>query len=137
MTKNLIIRTCFLPLIFLPLSILGMRDTPLGQLDFSASLTGIYDSRVFGISEDLFNKSRNGNNGFIKSDELESQDDFILKFSPAVHFNRKISLLRFAGSAGVEIAQIVCFLKRRTDIDEEPKVDKETEKISKLWSNGE
>ena len=34
-------------------------------------------------------------------------------------------------------SQIVCFLKRRTDIDEEPKVDKETEKISKLWSSGE
>ena len=80
MTKNLIIRIFLLPLIFLPLSILGMRETPLGKLDFSASLTGIYDSRVFGISEDLFNKSRNGNNGFIKSNELESQDDFILKF---------------------------------------------------------
>ena len=107
MTKDLIIRIFLLPVIFLPLSILGMRDTPLGQLDFSATLTGIYDSRVFGISEDLFNKSRNGSNGFIKSDELESQDDFILKFSPAVHFNRKISLLRFAGSAGVEIAQFI------------------------------
>ena len=34
-------------------------------------------------------------------------------------------------------SQIVCFLKRRTDIDEKPKVDKDTEKISKLWSNGE
>ena len=33
-------------------------------------------------------------------------------------------------------SQIVCFLKRRTDLNEEP-VDKEEEKISKLWSNGE
>tara|TARA_R100000734_G_C3270241_1_gene66405 strand:- start:89 stop:316 length:228 start_codon:yes stop_codon:yes gene_type:complete len=33
--------------------------------------------------------------------------------------------------------QIVCFLKRRTDLNEEPKVNKEEEKISKLWSNGE
>ena len=32
-------------------------------------------------------------------------------------------------------SQIVCFLKRRTDTDE-PKVNKEEEKISKLWSNG-
>ena len=32
-------------------------------------------------------------------------------------------------------SQIVCFLKRRTDADE-PKVNKEEEKISKLWSNG-
>ena len=34
-------------------------------------------------------------------------------------------------------SQIVCFLKRRTDIDEKPKVNKEEEKISKLWSTGE
>lgn len=33
--------------------------------------------------------------------------------------------------------QIVCFLKRRLDTEEEPKVNKEEEKISKLWSNGE
>ena len=33
--------------------------------------------------------------------------------------------------------QIVCFLKRRTDLEEEPKVNKKEEKISKLWSNGE
>ena len=33
--------------------------------------------------------------------------------------------------------QIVCFLKRRVDLDEEPKVDKETEKINKLWSSQE
>jgi hypothetical protein len=31
--------------------------------------------------------------------------------------------------------QIVCFLKRRIDIEEKPKVNKEEEKISKLWSN--
>tara|TARA_R100001510_G_C7567388_1_gene145162 strand:+ start:22 stop:252 length:231 start_codon:yes stop_codon:yes gene_type:complete len=31
--------------------------------------------------------------------------------------------------------QIVCFLKRRLDLDEKPKVNKEEEKISKLWSN--
>ena len=37
------------------------------------------------------------------------------------------SMLVVAGS------QICCFLKRRTDADE-PKVDKEEEKISKLWS---
>ena len=38
------------------------------------------------------------------------------------------SMLVVAGS------QICCFLKRRTDTDE-PKVDKEEEKLSKLWSN--
>ena len=34
-------------------------------------------------------------------------------------------------------SQIVCFLKRRTDLDEKAPADKEAEKISKLWSNGE
>lgn len=38
------------------------------------------------------------------------------------------SMLVVAGS------QICCFLKRRTDADE-PKVDKEEEKLSKLWSS--
>ena len=31
--------------------------------------------------------------------------------------------------------QIVCFLKRRTDLNAKPKVDKEEEKLTKLWSN--
>tara|TARA_B100000886_G_C20094396_1_gene355220 strand:+ start:320 stop:550 length:231 start_codon:yes stop_codon:yes gene_type:complete len=31
-------------------------------------------------------------------------------------------------------SQIVCFLKRRTDV-EEPKVDKEEAKVAKLWAN--
>lgn len=83
------------------------KDTPLGKLDFSASLSGIYDSRVFGISSNMFNSSRSGSNIAIPSHELESEDDFILKFSPAVHLSKKVSLLRFSGSAGVEIAQFV------------------------------
>ena len=83
------------------------KDTPLGRLDLSASLTGIYDSRVFGISSNLFNYSRAGNNANIPSDELDSEDDFIVKFSPALHLSKKISLLRLTGSAGVEIAQFL------------------------------
>ena len=31
-------------------------------------------------------------------------------------------------------SQIVCFLKRRTDV-EEPKANKEEEKVAKLWAN--
>tara|TARA_X000001382_G_C3153539_1_gene173781 strand:- start:777 stop:1010 length:234 start_codon:yes stop_codon:yes gene_type:complete len=31
-------------------------------------------------------------------------------------------------------SQIVCFLKRRTDV-EEPKVNKEEQKVAKLWSS--
>ena len=67
------------------------KDTPLGQIGVSASLSGSYDSRVFGVSSSLFNESRSGSNPYILSEELESEDDFILKFSPAVYFNKKIS----------------------------------------------
>ena len=42
-----------------------------------------------------------------------------------------------ASMIAVANTNIVAFLKRRTDLDEEPKVDKETEKISKLWSSGD
>ena len=83
------------------------KDTPIGQIGLSASLSGSYDSRVFGVSSSLFNESRSGSNPYILSEELESEDDFILKFSPAVYFNKKISLLKLSGSAGVEIAQFV------------------------------
>ena len=85
----------------------SVKDTPLGKIDLSASLTGIYDSRVFGVSSNMFNISRSGANPKIPSNELESEDDFILKFSPAVHLSNKVSLLKFSGSAGVEIAQYV------------------------------
>lgn len=88
-------------------SLFSVKDTPLGKIDFSASLSGIYDSRVFGVSTNMFNASRLGSNPNIPSHELESEDDFILKFSPAVHLSKKVSLLKFSGSAGVEIAQFV------------------------------
>ena len=55
----------------------------LGEIDFSASLSG-YDSRVFGVSSNMFNASRSGSNPNIPSHELESEDDFILKFYPVL-----------------------------------------------------
>ena len=36
---------------------------------------------------------------------LESEDDFILTFSPTVHFTNKLGLFKINGSAGVQITQ--------------------------------
>ena len=86
-------------------------DIPaLGQIRASATASATYDSRVFGIPSTYFNQIRSsgGNPGTgIAVDELKSEDDFILKFSPAVHLARKVSLFQFAGSAGIEIAQYI------------------------------
>ena len=86
-------------------------DIPaLGQIRASASASATYDSRVFGIPSTYFNqiKSSGGNPGTgIAVDELKSEDDFILKFSPTVHLARKVSLFQFSGSAGIEIAQYI------------------------------
>ncbi len=80
----------------------------LGQIRVGASASATYDSRVFGIPSNYYNslKSSGGNpNTGIATNELKSEDDFILKFSPAVHMAKKISLVQISGSAGIEIAQ--------------------------------
>ncbi|MFL2912537.1 MAG: hypothetical protein ACJZ5X_03650, partial [Opitutales bacterium] len=79
-----------------------------GQVKVSGFASATYDSRVFGIPSNYYNQLKNsgGNPGTgIPVDELKSEDDFILKFSPAVHLAKKVSLFKFSGSAGVEIAQ--------------------------------
>ena len=79
-----------------------------GQVKVSGFASATYDSRVFGIPSNYYNQLKNsgGNPGTgIPVDELKSEDDFILKFSPAVHLAKKVSLIKFSGSAGVEIAQ--------------------------------
>ncbi len=80
----------------------------LGQVKVSGFASATYDSRVFGIPSNYYNqlKTNGGNPGTgIPVNELKSEDDFILKFSPAVHLAKKVSLFQFSGSAGVEIAQ--------------------------------
>ena len=80
----------------------------LGQVKVSGLASATYDSRVFGIPSKYYNELKNsgGNPGSgIPVNELKSEDDFILKFSPAVHLAKKVSLFQFSGSAGVEIAQ--------------------------------
>ncbi len=85
----------------------GFYDSDLfGKLDLTSSLSATYDSRVFGIPTAYYNQLKTGGGSVgINADELNSEDDFILRFSPAVHFTKKRSLFTFSGSGGLEIAQ--------------------------------
>tara|TARA_B100001093_G_scaffold381592_1_gene367134 strand:+ start:2839 stop:4107 length:1269 start_codon:yes stop_codon:yes gene_type:complete len=95
--------------IFSGLNVKAEWDSSLfGQIKVGGSASATYDSRVFGIPSNYYNqlKVSGGNPGTgIPINELKSEDDFILKFSPAVYLAKKVSLFKFSGSAGVEIAQ--------------------------------
>ena len=74
------------------------------KIDASATLRTKYDSRLFGVSSGDFSqiKSNQGSNS-----KLNSEDDFILTFSPALHYAKKVKWFAFGASAGVEIAHFV------------------------------
>ena len=63
----------------------GLRETPLGTIDVSADLTAIYDSRVFGVSDLSLQSAIENPVPGISADELESSDDFIIKFLSLIH----------------------------------------------------
>jgi hypothetical protein len=94
--------------LFLPLTALLMLQSnqlfalvegKFGKLDLSASLRATYDSKVFAMPSNSFNEIKSSG----RSNEIESEDDFILSFSPAMHFSNKFGLLKLSGSAGVNI----------------------------------
>ena len=91
-----------------PLTSFALYEGKLGRIDASATLKASYDSRVFGMPSDEFKsvKDSNGSAG-INTSRLESEDDFILTFSPAVHFTNKLGLFKISGSAGVTINQYI------------------------------
>ena len=82
----------------------------LGQINVSATSSVTYDSRVFGIPSSYFNQLKSTpavNNAGVAVNEIKSEDDFILKFSPAIHLTKKISLFQFSGTLGVDLAHYV------------------------------
>ena len=98
---------CLLSLKFcLSIFCFGLVDGKWGKLDASATLKLAYDSRVFGMPSNEFSaiKESGGGNG-INVSRLESEDDFILTFSPALHFTNKLGLLKVSGSAGINVTQ--------------------------------
>ncbi len=87
-------------------SVFALVDGKWGKLDASASLKLAYDSRVFGMPSNEFKAIKNspGGNG-VDVSRLESEDDFIITFSPALHFTNKLGLFKISGSAGIQVSQ--------------------------------
>jgi len=83
----------------------ALKETAIGRLDVSATLSGKYDSRVFGISSSAYQSSRNSSSSLIASQEIKSEDDFIISFSPALHLSKKLRWFSVTGSTGVQITQ--------------------------------
>ena len=98
--------TYFIGLFVFSSTSFGLYEGKLARLDASAALKLAYDSRVFGMPSDEFEAvKKSGGGPIINTDRLKSEDDFILTFSPAVHFSSKFGLFKIAGSAGIQISQ--------------------------------
>lgn len=85
----------------------ALKETAFGRFDLSASLSAEYDSRVFGISSQSLQAVRTSGMAGVVPGEIESEDDLILKFTPAIHYTKKLRWFTFSGSAGVQLAQFV------------------------------
>ena len=107
MKSKVFLRLSLLLLIFDPRLAFALKETAVGKFDVSASLSATYDSRIFGVSSSAFNASKTSVSPLIASHELESEDDFILRFTPAVHLSRKLRWFNISGSAGVQISQFI------------------------------
>ena len=79
-----------------------------GSLDLSTTLSSTYDSNLFGLSKNEFNKNKSTN------DDLKSRDDVILTFYPILHYSKDISLLSLSASTGIQLSQYL-FNKSRSN----------------------
>ncbi len=107
MKSKLIQRFPLLLVLLVPHLANALKETAVGKFDVSASLSATYDSRVFGVSSTAFNASQTSNSAMIASHELQSEDDFILRFTPAVHLTRKLNWFSVSGSAGIQVSQYI------------------------------
>lgn len=71
----------------------------IGSLDFSTNLTATYDSNLFGLSKNEFNKNKS------KNSDLKSSDDVIITLHPILHYSKDISLLSLSASTGIRISE--------------------------------
>ena len=74
------------------------------ELDIGARASLAYDSNIFGISSNVYADALSSSS---TKEELESRDDFILNFSPSVHFSKKVYLIDITGSAGLSITRYI------------------------------
>ena len=92
---------------FLQLNLFGLVQGKLGNIDASVTLRTEYDSRVFGISTNSFEGAKSSSSSLIAAAELKSEDDFIIRFTPALHFSKKLKWFTFTGSAGVDLVEYI------------------------------
>ena len=104
--KSVLIRIILL-FTLLPAPAFGLKETAFGKLDLSATLSGEYDSRVFGISSTAYTASKNSNSGLIATGEIKSEDDFIVRFTPVLTLSKKLGWFTLRGSGGIQLAQYV------------------------------
>ena len=100
-------RSIFISILFLTIFVSSSMASALEvirELDIGARTSLTYDSNLFGVSANVFQSAVNDSPA---KDELESQDDFILNFSPSLHFSKKLYLLSVSGSAGVSITRYI------------------------------
>lgn len=71
----------------------------IGNLDFSTTLTTTYDSNLFGLGKDEFNKNSS------KNSDLKSRDDLIITLHPILYYSKDISLLTVSASTGISISE--------------------------------
>ena len=96
-------RLLFLSILF-SISVFSNPFEFVRELDIGARTSLIYDSNLFGVSEEVYQIA--DQRGPYK-DEIESRDDFIINFSPSLHFSKKIYLLSISGSAGVSMTRYI------------------------------
>ena len=85
----------------------GLVEGKLGNIDASVTLRTEYDTRVFGISTNSFEGAKSSSSSLIAAAELKSEDDFIIRFTPALHFSKKLKWFTFTGSAGVDLVEYI------------------------------
>jgi hypothetical protein len=85
----------------------ALKESAFGRFDLSASISAEYDSRVFGISSQSLQAVKDSNRSDVPVGEIESEDDLILRFTPTIHYSKKLRWFTFSGSAGVQLAQFV------------------------------
>ncbi len=76
----------------------------ISELDVGARTSILYDSNLFGISKEVYQQARVS---APSNEEIESRDDFVINFSPSLHFSRKIYLLNISGSAGISMTRYI------------------------------
>ena len=83
-------------------------ESKFATISGSASLKAAYDSRLFGVSSTTFAESQKATpSSGVSADDLKSEDDFVLTFSPALHFRSKFGLIKISGSAGIGVTRYI------------------------------